>query len=218
MSAIKDLTNKKIGKLTIIERQGNAKSGHVLWLCRCNCGNEKLISSNQLRTTKSCGCLQKQMVKEKMCNRQFSKNKKEYHGMQKTRLYRCWQDMKKRCYNPNSKSSKSYMAKNISVCDEWKNSFLNFYNWSINNGYNVNLTIDRIDVYGNYEPSNCRWVDIKTQNNNRRNNKLVEFNNEKMTLKQYADKYSLNYKKLSYYFIKLNDLELASSKAGKQCN
>lgn len=90
------------------------------------------------------------------------------HGMRNTRLYRIYNNMKQRCYNENSPDHKNYGARGITICDEWLNDFMNFYNWSINNGYKEGLTIDRINNNGNYEPSNCRWVDRKTQNRNNR--------------------------------------------------
>ena len=92
------------------------------------------------------------------------------HGMKHTRIYETWCGMKKRCYNPNSKSYKDYGERGIVVCDEWKNDFLSFYNWSVQNGYGENLQIDRIDTNGNYEPSNCRWITHAEQQRNRRNN------------------------------------------------
>lgn len=213
MSAFKDLTGKRFGKLIVIERIGTAKSGHALWLCQCDCGNTKLISSNQLRLTKSCGCFQREMAREKSQNRIFDKKTKR-SKCEDIRLHRIWTDMKKRCYNKNCKNAKTYYYRNIKVCDEWRYSFANFYNWAINNGYKDNLTIDRIDVNGNYEPINCRWTDIKTQNNNRTNNRIVFYDNKKMTLKQLAEMYKINYKKLSYYLNAYKDLDFAIKKAG----
>lgn len=89
------------------------------------------------------------------------------HGLSGTRIYHCWHDMVRRCYDPKCRNYKHYGAKGISVCEEWKNDFTNFYKWAENNGYSENLTIDRIDFYGNYEPTNCRWVDMHVQNANR---------------------------------------------------
>ena len=79
----------------------------------------------------------------------------------------------KRCYSPNSDRYKNYGARGITICDEWKNDYSNFYKWAYNNGYNDNLTIERIDINGNYEPSNCTWISIKDQAKNRTSNKWV---------------------------------------------
>lgn len=101
------------------------------------------------------------------------------------------------------------------MCDEWKNSFSKFREWAINNGYREDLSIDRIDVNGNYEPSNCRWVDAKVQSNNRRNNIIVEYNNERMTLKQWSDLLNLNYKIVHFNYkrgIKLEDIPMTIEK------
>lgn len=108
------------------------------------------------------------------------------HHLRYTRLYRIWNHIKDRCLNPKSDAFKHYGARNISICSEWKQDISIFYKWAIENGYNDNLTIDRIDNNGNYEPSNCRWVDIKTQANNKRNNHLITYNNETHTLAEWG--------------------------------
>ncbi len=95
--------------------------------------------------------------------------------------------MKYRCYNPKSQYYYRYGARDIKVCDEWLNDFKAFYDWSMANGYRDNLTIDRIDVNGNYEPSNCRWVSQKMQQNNRSNNRLITYNNETHTISEWAE-------------------------------
>lgn len=108
------------------------------------------------------------------------------HGMKNTRIYEIWCGMKKRCYNKNSKSFEKYGAKGIIVCDEWKNDFLNFYNWSVKNGYSENLTIDRINNNGNYEPSNCRWITHREQQRNRSNNIYLEHESQIKTLAEWC--------------------------------
>ena len=106
--------------------------------------------------------------------------------------------MNQRCFNPNSASYKNYGAKGIEVCEEWKGrkGFDAFYKWSIENGYNDTLTIDRIDVNGNYEPSNCRWVTQKEQMNNTSINVYIEYMGETHTMKEWAEKFEIPYKRL----------------------
>lgn len=108
------------------------------------------------------------------------------HGKRKTRLYRIWANMKTRCYNPNYTQYKDYGGRGITVCNEWKNDFQAFYDWSISNGYNDILQIDRIDNNKSYEPSNCRWVDRKTQGRNKRNNRNYTINGETHCLSEWC--------------------------------
>lgn len=114
------------------------------------------------------------------------------HGKRNTRLYCIWVSMKQRCYNQNNKDFRKYGERGIKVCDDWKNNFISFYDWSINNGYQENLTIDRINNNGDYEPNNCRWTDIKTQSNNRRTNIMLEYRGKRQSLTQWANEYNIN--------------------------
>lgn len=109
------------------------------------------------------------------------------HGLCKSRLYRTWTHMIGRCYNATDAAYDNYGGRGIVMCNEWKNSFCSFYDWALENGYNDSLTIDRIDVDGNYCPENCRWVDQKTQQNNRRDNVFVEYNGKRITVAQLAE-------------------------------
>lgn len=183
---MKDLTRNKFGRLTAIKPNGKNKYGHVLWLCRCECGNEKTINANSLTSgkTKSCGCLNTEKHK--------THPNRKTHGMTGTRLNRIWKRMKSRCTNEKLKDYPLYGGRGISVCDEWKNSFQAFYDWSMSHGYSDELTIDRIDVNGNYEPSNCRWITVKEQNNNRRNNRLININGEIKTASQWIECTKIN--------------------------
>lgn len=164
----KDLTGHRFGMLTVIKRAENRRflCGRTLvsYLCRCDCGEEKnVLASNLLNGhTKSCGCIQKQ-------SRVVTHTK---HGSSQHRLYTTWTNIKQRCGNPNSDDYKNYGGRGITVCDEWKNDFQTFYDWAMANGYEDHLTIDRIDVNGNYCPENCRWVTRIVQRHNRRDSNI----------------------------------------------
>ena len=183
---LKDLTGQKINKLTIIKRVANSKWNETRWLCNCECGNQTILTYGKIAygRTKSCGCY----LKEATSNL----NKK--HGLRNHRLYNILANMKQRCYNENSKAYKNYGGRGIKICDEWlakEDGFMNFYNWAINNGYNGDLSIDRIDNDGNYEPQNCRWVNNSIQSNNRRNNHKLTFNGDTLNISEWAEKYNL---------------------------
>ena len=116
------------------------------------------------------------------------------HGKYHTRLYNIYRGMKDRCYYKSHNRYNYYGGRGISICGEWLNDFMAFYTWAIDNGYDDNLTIDRIDVNGNYEPCNCRWLTPKEQSNNRRSNVYLTYNNKTQTIKQWAEELGINYK------------------------
>ena len=177
-----DLTGQRFSRLTVIERVKSHKLNdkHAYWKCLCDCGNYCIVASHHLRSgeTKSCGCLN---------------NGKSY-----TRLYRIWNDMKCRCYRYKETAYKYYGDRGIIVCDEWLNDFQAFYDWAMANGYDDTLTIDRIDVNGNYEPSNCRWVSRKVQMNNTRRNHLITYNGKTQTIAQWAEELNIKQNTLLY--------------------
>lgn len=115
------------------------------------------------------------------------------HGKRHTRLYGIWLQMKNRCFNAKTKRYKDYGGRGITVCDEWRNDFQSFYNWSISNGYDDTLTIDRKDNSGNYEPSNCRWVTVKEQNRNSRQCDMITYKGETHCLKEWSEILGLSY-------------------------
>lgn len=125
----------------------------------------------------------------------LQKNSNKVCRQSDTRIYRIWRAMKSRCYNKNFDEYSRYGKRGITVCDEWKDDFQAFYEWAISNGYESNLTIDRIDNNGNYCPQNCRWVTMKEQQNNRSNNHYVEINGVTKTITEWCEsgEYEANY-------------------------
>lgn len=191
MTNYQDLSGKRFGKLVAVKITFAEKGKKTKWLCHCDCGNEKEIAIDSLKSgkTKSCGCYRKYVTRKSF----------EKHGMANDRLYQIWQNMKERCYNKNRKSYKDYGERGIVICDSWLD-FSNFKEWSFNNGYKDDLTIDRINVNGIYEPSNCRWADRITQNNNTTKNVFFEINGVTRTLAQHARYYGINYYTLHFRY------------------
>ena len=158
MSKFKDLTGMRFGRLTPYQKIGTNKHRVALWLCKCDCGNEVIVNSCSLRKgdTKSCGCLFREMSSARMKKVQHQYVYK--HGASRDGLFHCWQSMKDRCYNPNNKSYYRYGGRGIIVCNEWRENFVVFRDWALSHGYQEGLSIDRIDVDGNYGPENCQWL------------------------------------------------------------
>ena len=183
-STAKNLVGKQFGRLTVIERAGKDKFRHVIWKCKCECGNYINIVGYSLERgqTTSCGCYRKEKSIERFT----------IHNMRNSRIYYIWRSMRMRCNNQKNSSYKNYGGRGIKVCKEWNESFESFYEWAVQNGYSEDLSIDRIDCNGNYEPSNCRWADIKTQANNKRNNHKITIDNVTKNLKEWCDYYELN--------------------------
>ena len=230
-----DLTGKRFGRFTVIRRAHNNKDGRTMWLCKCDCGNERIVAGKSLRNghTQSCGCLNRELVgrrslvdrvgqrfgklvvvsraddyvatngskhvrwrcvcdcgketvvdvcqlvsgKTKSCgclHAEMLQTGNVKHGGRYERLYKVFANMKNRCYNEHSDDYKYYGGRGIKICDEWLGSYSAFKEWALTHGYNETAkrgacTIDRIDVNGNYEPNNCRWVSMSVQSKNRRN-------------------------------------------------
>ena len=128
----------------------------------------------------------------------YYKDGKFIRGYSMTRLYKTWLHMKERCYSPKDKRYAHYGERGIVLCEKWKNDFLTFAEWAVNNGYEEHLTIDRIDVNKGYCPENCRWVTMIVQQNNRSNNRIVEMNGERHTLSEWTRILGLSIVSLNY--------------------
>ncbi len=169
-----DKTGNKYGQLTVIrldhrEFRSSRLGSYNFWLCKCDCGNETVVLSNNLTkgNTKSCGC---------QSSRKKLKQKMTTHGegsiKTRTKTYNSWRAMKDRCYSKNHKEYKRYGALGVEVCERWKNSYETFLNDMGQRPEKYSL--DRVDPFGNYEPFNCRWADSSTQRNNTRKNCIKE--------------------------------------------
>lgn len=177
-----DMTGQKFGRLTVIGRTENyitpKGTKFSQWICKCECGNTCTAKVSDLKygKTKSCGCLHNELARQRRTK----------HSLSGTKLYMIWKAMKQRCSNLNNKDYPNYGGRGIKVCDEWRNSFESFYSWAMSNGYSEELSIDRIDVNGNYEPNNCRWANATMQQNNKRNNRILEYKGETHTIAEWS--------------------------------
>lgn len=165
MPKLIDLSGQVFGKLQVIKRI-EAK-GQARWLCQCDCGNETIVTGYNLRTglSTSCGCKRKEI----------SSKLNLIHGRTRTKEYMTWVNMRNRCYRPNVRGYDRYGALGIKVCERWLHSFENFF--SDMGECPEGSTLDRINPYGNYEPSNCRWADLKTQSRNKKCTKSATIGN-----------------------------------------
>lgn len=188
-----DLTGKKFNRWLVLKRVSNDKHNLTQWLCRCDCGTERIVLGNSLRNgrSQSCGCYNREILK----NNQSHK----IHGLHHTRIYNIWNNMKQRCYNPKASRYYTHGARGIKVYGRWRKSVKAFYNYvsKLPHFGEKGYTLNRIDNDGNYEPGNVEWSDDVTQANNKRNNRLVSYNGETKTMAQWARELEINYKILN---------------------
>lgn len=202
---LKDLIGQKFGRLTVLKRVEdiiNSKNKHhTQWLCQCDCGNFIEVRGSNLinGSTKSCGC--------------YFKETHSKHKLSSSRLFCIYDHVKQRCCNTSNDNYKNYGGRGITICDEWldkDNGFMSFYSWAMQNGYQDSLSIDRIDVNGNYEPDNCRWATAKEQANNTRKNRKIVYNGViYSSMKIFSEKYNIKYSALQYYVkkgLKIDDI------------
>lgn len=156
--------------------------------CLCDCGNTtKVFVPDLFKITKSCGCLHNAMLSERQIT----------HGFSYTHIYDVFKNIKKRCYDPKNKDYKYYGARGISIYPEWLQNSGLFCIWAIKNGYKKGLQIERKNNNDNYTPENCAFVTPIVQQNNSRNNRIIEYNEERLTMAQFCRKYNLNYSMFS---------------------
>ena len=182
MGKLIDITGKRFGMWTVLNRSYKDETGQWFWSCKCDCGTVRDVCGTSLRSgiSKCCGCTRGKLNKHNL-----------KHGGRNERLYAVWQGMRYRCNNPNSKFFDRYGGRGISICEEW-NDYAKFREWALKNGYDENApkggcTIDRIDNDKGYSPDNCRWVSSKEQCNNRSSNHIIEYNGQSHTLQEWAD-------------------------------
>lgn len=180
----KDMTGQRFGRLTVKEYSHIGNGGKAYWLCVCDCGNETTVSGDKLRQgwTKSCGCLQREHLGDY----------RRTHGKTDTKIYIIWTNMRSRCQYKKNSMYYNYGGRGISVCEEWQR-FEPFYEWAIANGYKEGLSLERIDVDGNYEPSNCKWIPLKDQSLNQRRSHLITAFGKTQTIKEWADESGIKY-------------------------
>lgn len=172
MSPRIDLSGQKFNRWTV-ESYSHTHKGNAFYNCTCDCGTKKVVNGNNVKRglSKSCGCQNSEKAREHCLSM-------KKHGMYESKIYRRWVGIIGRCESPSAGNYIDYGARGISVCDEW-HDFETFYKWALDNGFEEHLTLDRIDVNGNYEPGNCRWTTWSVQNRNKRTKEQVKRDREK---------------------------------------
>lgn len=192
-----DLTGQKFGRLRVIQYAGKNKRGTRVWLCECDCGNTTSVVTGSLVNgdTQSCGCIHSEMIRQRLFK----------HGQTDSPMYKEWQSIKRRCYNPNAINYDRYGARGIAVCDEWRDDFQAFYDdvSHLPHFEEPGYSLDRINNDGNYEPENVRWASRIEQANNKRNNRRITYMGETHTLAEWSRilniKYSILHDRLYRY-------------------
>lgn len=212
---VKNLSGQRYG-MVVVTDEYFIKNGRTYWICRCDCGNTFVRRSDIIKRSdvKSCGCYQKKRNKTSSLKHGDGPRSSEYH-----KLYNVWQSMKNRCFNDKYFQFKDWGGRGITVCDDWigENGYINFKEWALSHGYNEKLTIDRIEVNGNYEPSNCRWITRAEQNKNTRKCKHIEYNGKYYTPPELGRLFGISATVVRYWlFDKNKTVEwLCANKANK---
>lgn len=183
--SFQDLAGNVYGKLTVIKRTDNKSGDSWLWECLCECGKITSTTSSKLKSghTRSCGCI--------------LSNYKD--GRSKSPVHKAYMGMHTRCDKENYHQYESYGGRGITICDEWRSDFWAFHHWALTNGWEEGLTLDRVDVDGNYEPSNCRWATVAEQNDNRRNTLYLEYEGKRVTASKFSRLTEVPTASITYY-------------------
>lgn len=193
-----DITGRRFGRLVALKAAGKNKWGNYLWECKCDCGNLHIVAQGKLKQgkSKSCGCYRKEIKVKQL----------EKHGLTtggKPRTLIIWNGMKARCLNEKAISYKSYGARGIKICNDWL-VFENFHNWAVANGYNDELTIDRINNDGDYEPSNCRWVTSTENKKNQRRTRYITVNGITRNITEWCKELDIS-RTVAYKYLNISD-------------
>ena len=193
----KNISGQRFGRLVALSAEGKTENNTTIWKCQCDCGNTKCVPISRLTSgkTRSCGCLAKEV------SSQVHKGNTDRvtHAGSDERLYCIYRAMIRRCYNKNDKRFRNYGGRGIKVCDIWLNDYSEFRRFAVEQGYDEKAkygetTIDRIDTNGDYSPGNCRFVNMKTQQNNRTNNHVLLFAGEEKTISEWAEELGISRK------------------------
>lgn len=184
---MKDITGQVFGRLTVLQPSHKDARGEWHWICKCECGKQITASGYKLRSgnTQSCGCLKAEILKSGALRRT--------HGMTSSRIYYAWCNMKSRCNNPKNEMYKNYGGRGIRVCKEWADSFEEFMRWALNHGYSDEMTIERINVGGDYTPKNCKWITAREQYLNRTDSHVLTAFGKTQTIKEWSDESGIKY-------------------------
>lgn len=196
---VRDLTGEKFGHWTVLRKDNektDSRGRHDFYICQCECG--KIHSVNKWGlikgTSKSCGCLSRERLRQRDTK----------HDLSRTKLYHIFYLIRERCYNPKHISYKNYGGRGIRICKEWLDDIESFVSWCKSNGYRKGLTIDRINVNGNYEPSNCRFATTHQQQRNRRDNRTVVIDGKRYVLIDACEKFGVKLSNAHTYYTRCN--------------
>lgn len=207
----RDLTGQRFGRLVVLNRVPSIRTGKLrtAWHCRCDCGAETIKITEVLTDgrTRSCGCLRAEATRRRSLRHGHAV------GYRASRTHHAWQKAKERCYNPHSERYPRYGGRGIAMCDRWRNDFAAFL--ADMGECPPGLSLDRINVDGDYEPGNCRWATAGEQARNRSDNVVVVVAGERMILKDFARRINANYKLVHRLYRRGTSLDVISSRLGR---